>query len=298
MVYKATVYNVMISSPSDILEERDAAQKAIYRWNSVHSENRQIVLLPIEWESHSTPETGDRPQNIINRQILKRSDLLIGLFWVRMGTPTEEFISGSAEEVSKHVSAGKPTMLYFSDQLMRPSSFDQEQYNKLQEFKEQWKSQALLGNWNDLSEFNDKFYQHLERTINNHPYFQKTLVAESRPTPSIVAESQSTPSALEYSLSNEARSLLVMAAQGNTTIQYEDGISGEMIEAGGKKVVETVDFHSIIIFKGAIDELKTKELIEDKPGFMRTNPKIFSKEIYRITVKGLQVYNILMYRLS
>jgi hypothetical protein len=31
---------------------------------------------------------GDEPQKIINKRILKDADLLVGIFWTRLGTPT------------------------------------------------------------------------------------------------------------------------------------------------------------------------------------------------------------------
>lgn len=116
MPHQATVYNVMIASPSDVSEARDKVRQAIGRWNSVHSRAQNIVLLPIDWEADSTPETGEHPQDIINRQLLEESDLLVGLFWTRLGTPTDNYVSGSAEEIDRHVHAGKPAMLYFSTQ--------------------------------------------------------------------------------------------------------------------------------------------------------------------------------------
>ena len=57
MAYQATVYNVMIASPSDILEEREVIRQVIDRWNTIHSENQKVVLLPVAWETHAIPET-------------------------------------------------------------------------------------------------------------------------------------------------------------------------------------------------------------------------------------------------
>lgn len=68
MSYTATVYNVMIASPSDVSEERVICREVIHEWNVVHSEKDGIVLMPLGWDTHSSPAMGDRPQEIINKQ--------------------------------------------------------------------------------------------------------------------------------------------------------------------------------------------------------------------------------------
>jgi len=68
MSYAATVYKVMIASPGDINGERRIVREVIADWNSAHSETRGIVLMPIGWETHSVPDMGGRPQEIINKQ--------------------------------------------------------------------------------------------------------------------------------------------------------------------------------------------------------------------------------------
>lgn len=70
MSYDAKAFNVMIASPGDVASERSIIRDVIYEWNAVHSNTRKIVLLPIGWESHSSPEMGASPQSIINNQIL------------------------------------------------------------------------------------------------------------------------------------------------------------------------------------------------------------------------------------
>lgn len=90
MSYQAKVFNVMIASPGDVASERAIIRDVIYEWNAVHSSPRNIVLMPIGWESHSSPEMGASPQTIINEQILDKCDLLVGVFWTRIGTPTKK----------------------------------------------------------------------------------------------------------------------------------------------------------------------------------------------------------------
>ena len=88
MSYSATIFQIMIASPSDVNKERQIAREVINDWNLKNTEDKKIVLLPIGWETHSAPVLGDRPQEIINKQILDKCDILIGIFWTRIGTPT------------------------------------------------------------------------------------------------------------------------------------------------------------------------------------------------------------------
>src|SRR4051812_19989380 len=115
MAYAATVFNVLIASPGDVQDERDIIREVVYEWNATHSRSRKIVLQPIGWETHSHPEMGDRAQGVLNRQVLEDADLLVAVFWTRIGTATGEAPGGSVEELTRHMDAGKPAMVYFSD---------------------------------------------------------------------------------------------------------------------------------------------------------------------------------------
>jgi hypothetical protein len=103
MPRNATIYRVLIASPSDVFEEREAARNVIYNWNASHSANMSIMFEPVLWETHVTPELGDRSQSIINRQIVDDSDILIGMFWTRVGTPTGTFESGTVDEIELYI---------------------------------------------------------------------------------------------------------------------------------------------------------------------------------------------------
>ena len=165
MPYSATVYKVMIASPSDVANERQIIRDVIHEWNAIHSNDKAIVLMPVGWESHSSPQMGLRPQEVINRQVLKDCDLLIAAFWTRVGSPTGEFSSGTIEEIEEHLSSGKPAMIYFSDLPVRPDSVDAEQYRALKDFKDSCKNRGLIESYNSMSEFREKTSRHLAQTI-------------------------------------------------------------------------------------------------------------------------------------
>jgi hypothetical protein len=71
MSYTAQVVKVMIASPGDVDAERRLIRDVIQEWNTTHSEDRKVVLMPVGWEMDSVPDMGDRPQAIINKRLLE-----------------------------------------------------------------------------------------------------------------------------------------------------------------------------------------------------------------------------------
>ena len=132
----------MIASPGDVAEERDVIRTVIHDWNDVNASISRLMLAAVGWETHSSPELGARPQELINSRLLKDCDLLVGVFWTRLGTPTGKSPSGTVEEIEEHVAAGKPAMIYFSSRPVAPESIDADQYAQVKAIKEKWKSQG------------------------------------------------------------------------------------------------------------------------------------------------------------
>jgi hypothetical protein len=79
LAYRATVIPVMIASPGDVSDERDVVRTVIHEWNDVNASASQVVLSPVGWETHSSPELGARPQELINSRLLGGCDLLVGV---------------------------------------------------------------------------------------------------------------------------------------------------------------------------------------------------------------------------
>jgi hypothetical protein len=67
------------------------------------------------------PETGVRPQDAINRQLVADCELLLGMFWTKLGTSTDVADSGTVEEIDQFVRTNRPAMLYFSRRPIDPT---------------------------------------------------------------------------------------------------------------------------------------------------------------------------------
>jgi hypothetical protein len=123
---KATILNVLIASPSD--------ESAIREWNANDHAQSGIMLHAVRWETHSYPATGERPQGIINRQIVDSGHLLIGIFGNRVGTPTGEAQSGTIEEIEQFRKTGRYVALYFSNAPI-PRNADRNQLEALEKYQ-------------------------------------------------------------------------------------------------------------------------------------------------------------------
>ncbi|MFN0176452.1 MAG: OST-HTH/LOTUS domain-containing protein [Saprospiraceae bacterium] len=167
MAFDAKVFRVLIASPGDVGDERDVIPEIINEWNAINAAISKVVLMPVKWETHSAPLMGDRPQAIINKQLVKDCDVLVGVFWTRIGTNTGIAVSGTAEEIEQFVEFKKPVMLYFSQSPVEPDKIDLIQFTTLKTFKEKMRLEGLTESYNGIPDFRQKFSRQLSINISN-----------------------------------------------------------------------------------------------------------------------------------
>ena len=278
MSYSASTFNVMIASPGDVASERAIVRDVVYEWNAVNANSRRVVLLPVGWETHSSPEMGATAQTIINRQVLSKCDLLVGVFWTRIGTATERHLSGTVEEIEEHISAGKPAMLYFSSQPVVLDTVDMDQVQKLKAFKASCQSRGLLETYDSHGEFKEKFYRQLQLKVNEHPLFQAANVGGDEQA--IVESRTQLPDLLP-----EARVLLKEASQdGGGTIIHARYIGGTSIQTNGKNLIPSNERREVAKWEQALEDLKAKDLVVDRG---------HKGEVFEITNLGYQVADMI-----
>lgn len=201
------------------------------------------------------PEMGVSPQAVINEQILDKCDLLVGVFWTRIGTPTQEHPSGTVEEIDKHIKTGKPSMLYFSGQPVVMESVSLEQYQELQVFKKSCQSRGLYEGYDSHADFKDKFYRHLQLKVNQYQMFSDVHFNGANAEP--VESKTRLPS-----LTNEARALLKEASvDPHGHIFYMRFIGGTHIQVNGKNIVSSNERREIARWEAAIQELVNNQLL-------------------------------------
>lgn len=275
MAYRAVVIPVMIASPGDVSEERDIIRSVIHDWNDVNAAASKVILSPVGWKTHSSPELGNRPQELINTRLLKDCDLLIGVFWTRLGTPTGKAQSGTVEEIQEHVAAGKPAMIYFSSKPVAPQSIDPQQYSEVQEFKNKLIPLGLVEFFDNSQQFREKLSKQLQLCIINNPFLQ-SAVKESSQAPEITSSGP-----LSYqesiSLSEEAITLLkAAAAQQSGTILKMSFVGGRLIQAGGKTFGGEPGRESAR-WENALNELVDEDLVSARG---------YKGEVFELTHKG------------
>lgn len=279
MSYTATTFNVMIASPGDVASERAIIRDVIYEWNAVHSNSRKLVLLPIGWETHSSPEMGAPAQTIINQQVLSKCDLLVGVFWTRIGTPTESHLSGTVEEIEEHIAAGKPAMLYFSSQPVALDTVDMEQVQQLKKFKESCRSRGLYEGYDSHGDFKDKFYRHLQLKVNDHPFFQLSD-EQSSDAIRLVESSTRLPQ-----LSLEARVLLKETSlDPSGTIILVHYLNGTALQTNGKNLIPSNERREVAKWEAALEQLRAQDLVTDRG---------HKGEVFEITNLGFQVADMI-----
>lgn len=165
MPRRAAVYEVLIGSPSDVPDERTLLTEVVAGWNSAHSFSRGIVLRPLRWELDAVPLVQGPPQDVINREIVDRADLLLSVFGPRLGTPTKSAASGTAEEIERFRSSGKPVLLYFSEKTI-PMHHDAAQLRAREKYRKSLEHNSLYWTYRDLPQLRNDATIHLATVVN------------------------------------------------------------------------------------------------------------------------------------
>lgn len=249
MSFPANVLCIMVASPSDVADERKTAVEIIHEWNAAHTLSRQTVLLPLLHETTARPAMGDGPQTIVNRQLLQHADVVIGIFWTRLGTPTTEHESGTVEEIRRQVNAGGEVWLYFSDTPVSPRGVNPAQYEALLRFREECEGRAYVQRYAGLDEFRTLLRRHLATYLAGRA--DDLVVSAGDPV------LDKTPSVAAVELSEDARHLLTEAsadAQGEVRWMGFDG--GCQLLTNGKEFIGR-DWapRSIARWRAALNEL-------------------------------------------
>lgn len=276
MAYGVRVLEVMIASPGDVTEERQVVRDILNEWNVVHARPRKVMLVPVGWETHSAPELGGRAQQMINDRLLSHCDLLVGIFWTRLGSPTGVAASGTVEEIGEHVKAGKPAMLYFSKAPVVPDSLDPDQYAKLKEFKTWAMTQGLVSEFENAADFREKLRRDLELNLRDNQHLSQEITAANAED-----DRPAAPKTQRVSLSEEAVEMLkTAAASKDGIIMMLRHLSGTTIMAGGQQMVGNgASPRDVARWSATIDELEGYGLIEATS---------YKREVFRVTHSGYE----------
>jgi hypothetical protein len=233
--------------------------------------------MPIGWETHAEPRMGDRPQALINRHVLAGCDLLVAVFWARLGSLTGESASGTVEEIDEHIKAGKPAMLYFSRVPVRLDSVEDTQYKALLEFRAECERRGLIDAYDSIEEFREKFARHLAQIIIRD--FSVGFEGEANAFAAAQALRGRDP--IVGPLSEEARELLTQAAvDRNGIVMRLLTMSGLGIQTNDRQFAERGDPRSEAVWDGALLQLRNLDLLRDVG---------HKGEVFKLTAKGYEI---------
>ncbi|MEP6466923.1 MAG: hypothetical protein ABJB05_11495 [Parafilimonas sp.] len=164
-MFTANCYPIFIASPSDVAKERELIKKEIIQWNDINAQYKNIVLLPLTWEDNIASGFEKSGQDKINETLLEKAELMIAVFWSKVGTPSKKFISATVEEIEYHLERNKPLMIFFCDRPF-PIGLDTKQIELVKEIKEKYQLKGIYKPYSTLEDFSAKISKSIQLKLN------------------------------------------------------------------------------------------------------------------------------------
>lgn len=159
MPKKATIYDVLVSCPSDVKQFVRVLEKTINKFNYLYGKEKDIILRVVYWSKNVYSQYGGSPQEIINQQIVDSADMCVAVFWTKFGTSTDDFDSGTEEEITRIINMKKQIFLYFLDKPVSPYQINTEQFLKILKFQQKYT--GIYFSVDDEFKLEQKFYDDL-----------------------------------------------------------------------------------------------------------------------------------------
>jgi len=156
------IWQVLVSSPSDVSEERESLSRVVETVNlALEAGGKPIRLQLRKWETDVPPglhKLGGQGQ-VESKLHFGDCDILIGIFWKRFGTPVLGSLSGTEREILQGRdgwrSKNHPKVMVFFSTAPPPTRTleELEQLRKVIEFKEMLKREGLIREYSDPHDF-------------------------------------------------------------------------------------------------------------------------------------------------
>lgn len=204
-------------------------ETAVDEFNELYAEPLGITIKTRHWSKSSYAQSGGKPQALLNEQFVNKCDAAVAIFWTRFGSPTDEYDSGTEEEIEIMLRSGKQVFMYFSDKPIPPSQMNEEGYEKVQAFRDKYKDRGIYFTYSSDEEFKKLFFAHLSMYFLSEKKIEETIGANRSELKLLgIAESGQ--------LSGEA-SVCPFVLNSETTMQeYIDSIKAKYQEIAGMNV--------------------------------------------------------------
>lgn len=147
MPRETIIYDIFLSSPGDVVEERKFIVQTAQEWNSLHSQSRGCFINVLTWEDVVAPALRDRPQSAINDQIGDTYDAYLGLMWSRFGSSTGVAESGTVEEFERALERFRSgenvhVAMLFKTTDIPTAILDGQQFDKVRSFRQRYSDEG------------------------------------------------------------------------------------------------------------------------------------------------------------
>jgi hypothetical protein len=161
------VLRAIVASPSDVKAERDSLPAIIEEVNRDTARPARLHIDLIRWEMDAYPDFHpDGPQGIIDPILnIPDADLLIGIIWSRMGTPTPSGRTGTEHEFQTAIESrgrnGRPAIMTYFCERQPPDGASQEQLARVKTFRDQFPREGFSWTYTSVEQFKDEVARQL-----------------------------------------------------------------------------------------------------------------------------------------
>jgi hypothetical protein len=274
----------MVSAPGDVEStDLDAIIEAVNRWNGIYGIQFGSVVIPTHWTRHSAAEHGVRPQASLNEQLVDGADILIAIFWHRLGTATGEAESGTVEEIDRAVDNGAYVAVLHCGRGVSPDVIDPTQVEALNGYLASIRQKSLIFDYQDVAELRERVDAVLNRSVTQLDVgaaaaAQTPAVRGAEIWPRIERRDEVRTDARGVS-QNKTHWQLVLSNTGSEPakdvqfeLESEPSIDGEMpIESGGHPPLEVLPPdgeapYNLVMFMGVAEQARCRVKWSDALG--------------------------------
>jgi formylglycine-generating enzyme required for sulfatase activity len=163
------ILRIVVASPGDVRAERDRVPVVVDELNRGIAADRGLHLEVYRWETDAYPGFhAEGPQGLIDPILrIEDSDIFIGVFWKRFGTPTADGRTGTEHEIGLAREAWTKNkrpeiMVYFSQKAYSPKTKQEiDQWARVLEFRERFPTDVLWWPYSGAVDFEKLLRIHL-----------------------------------------------------------------------------------------------------------------------------------------
>jgi len=170
---KKDIFRIIVVSPGDVPQERDQVPEIVDEFNRTLGEHLGVRMEVWRWETDTHPGFHlEGPQGLIDELMnIETSDLVIGTFWKRFGTPTGDARSGTEHELRRawdlwEQHQSPQVMVYFKTAPYSPQSkAETDQWGAVLDFKAAFPKEGLWWAYEDVNAFQRLVREHITRVL-------------------------------------------------------------------------------------------------------------------------------------